>query len=498
MSAKRTPALVVGLVSAWAAVSVGARPAEAAEGISYTISVSPERRQVVRVEASFLDATGELHMTDEGAEHLEDGWAGFVHGLVARRRDGRAVAVDKIGPRRWRLAEPGGPMTISYEVRLEHDPEGWPGGIDGAAFATDWGVFFTGRAVFVVPDGAGERIEVDFRAPPPWRVSTPWEAVDGRADAFRLQGETALTESIVFVGDHVGFTTERGGFELAFALGGESVIERQEEFRRLADGVFDFYVELMGGAPRAAPGERSARILVVINEGEETDGEVIGSHISMLLSTDPDPMGELFSRFGLAHELFHLWNGKSIRHQGSEDWFSEGFTNLYALKALHHIGELDEATWFLALDRVFYQRYRTDEGLGRMTMREAVAEKDARWGLIYGGGLFVALCQDVEIRLGSGDRSSVDDLMREMFGRYGGAAETYEAADVERLASRLSGRDQTGFWRRHILGVEPVPVAECLGRAGLQASIEDGHLRVRRPEGSGAEAGAIIDGILGR
>jgi predicted metalloprotease with PDZ domain len=266
----------------------------------------------------------------------------------------------------------------------------------------------------------------------------------------------------------------------------------------MAESVFDTYDETMGGPPRPAPGESSERVLTIINEADVTDGEVIGSHINILLEPDPDPMGQLFSTFGFAHELFHLWNGKSIRSSGSEDWFSEGFTNYYALKALHEAGMLDEASFLGVLGGIFYQRYVGDEGYGELSMREAVEiDKDGHWGLIYAGGLFTAICQDVEIRLSTANRRSIDDVMRAMYERYAGSSDEYGAADVEREIAGLSEHDPTAFFERHVMGKEPIPIAACLSRIGLEVDAVDGRLQIARPADLGADRAAMLAGMLG-
>ncbi len=130
-------------------------------------------------------------------------------------------------------------------------------------------------------------------------------------------------------------------------------------------------------------------------------------------------------------------------------------------------------------------------------MRDAVSEKDAHWGLIYGGGTFAAMCHDVAIRRHTGNAASLDDLMRAMFDRYGGSAKTYTAADVEALVSKLSGVDQADFYARHISGVEPIPIDECLREAGFRAEVAEGQLRVSRKRGATPLEDSIIEGMLG-
>ena len=404
----------------------------------------------------------------------------------------------KDGPRSWRVTGGGtrGPVRITYEVHLAHDTVAWPGGIDGAALLLPWGAFSSGRALFVVPEGYDGPVRVRFGTGGGRIAVTPWPEVSGGATGtLEAPNPTTLTESYVFVGDFETFTVARGGFELAFALGGPSVVARSDDFRSLAGRTFDGFIDLMGDGPRPAPDEPTKRIVVGIDEAGVTDGEVIGSHINILLSADPDPLSRVWSTFGFVHELFHLWNGKSIRSAGPDDWFTEGLTNYYALKALHEVGELSTDAYFGFLEDLLHARYVADDGYGRLSLRGAMEDKHGHWGLVYGGGAFAGICLDAAIREASGDTASLDDVMRDLFDRYGGSSDQFALEDVAAAVRRHGGHDPIPFFERHVLGAEPIPVAGCLATFGLDASVRDGRLEVRRPGDS--EASGRIEGLLG-
>lgn len=469
------------------------------DGPTYDVELTAEEPDVIRVVAHLPQVPSRLRMSANGAGQLPDGWATFVTDLELRDAGDAPIGVRRDGRNAWRVdGAPSGAVRLAYSVELAHDTVDWPGGIDGAALQLPWGAFFAGRAVFVIPEDAAGPTRIVFRTSPGWDVAAAWRAVPGLKGVYEAQTPEALTESYTFIGDHESFTVERNGFELAFALGGPSVTARAAEFRSSAESVFDYYTTLLGGPPRPAPGEPSERVLTIINEADVTDGEVIGSHINILLEPDPDPMGQLFSQFGFAHELFHLWNGKSIRSSGPEDWFTEGFTNYYALKALHQAGMLDETSFLGVIGGVFYGRYVGDEGYGELSMREAVElDKDGHWGLIYAGGLFTAICLDVEIRRSTDNGRSLDDVMRAMYERFAGTAEEFGLEDVEAQVATVSTYDPRAFLERHVRGAEPIPIEACLGRAGLDARVVDGQLQVSRPANpTGGQAG-LIAGMLG-
>ncbi len=197
---------------------------------AYTVTITAESPRVAVVEIVLPTTVGGLHMSARGAGQFEDGPA---------------------------------PIRVRCVVDLAHDlEEDWPGGIDGAAYATDWGVFYTGRALFAVPDGQPDDLQVRFDLPDGWHASTPWDRLEGERNSFEVGDETSLTESILFAGDHENVVIEKGGFEVLFALGGSSVIARKDEFSAAADETFAYYVDLLGDAPRPPSDETASRILV--------------------------------------------------------------------------------------------------------------------------------------------------------------------------------------------------------------------------------------------
>ena len=48
-------------------------------------------------------------------------------------------------------------------------------GIDGVAYATDWGVFYTGRSLFILNGDEWKNITIDFIMPSEWHITTPFD-----------------------------------------------------------------------------------------------------------------------------------------------------------------------------------------------------------------------------------------------------------------------------------------------------------------------------------
>lgn len=477
-----------------------AADAQALPGAAYQITVDEKQPSVLHIEAKLALQDDGLYMHEDGAEQFPRRWANFVRNLVVRDSKSNSVTVDELPDAKWKVRVPSDrQISLTYDVVLDHEAHTWPGGIDGVAFSRESGIFATGRT-FLIMNGQNTRnIPVSFRLPAGWRATAPW--TPKAANSFIARDLTDLRESMISLGTHQEFTVKRKGFELVFALGGRGIASQMPAYEKLANGVLDYYIKLMGGIPKPPPSRPFKRIVVIVNSGKDVDGEVIGNHISMILDPEAGAFSQVISKFIFAHEFFHLWNGKSINVTTTkEDWFKEGVTNYYMLKALLHTGAITEKDYLDTVSNLFYKRYAADPGFGKQSMRDVASgvSKDKHWGLIYGGGLFAGMCQDIAVRRATGNRKSLDDLMRAFFKKYGGTDTTYTTADLQSYLTALSGTDQGDFFNRHIVGTGPVPIDKCLSEAGFDSKITNGELVIVRKSGLSGATESILNGVLGR
>ncbi|NNE98651.1 MAG: hypothetical protein HKN25_06490 [Pyrinomonadaceae bacterium] len=465
---------------------------------TYDVTIDERNPRLLHVKARFDLQDDVLYMSQNGAGQFPERWAKFVRNLKVTGSKGKTLKFKELPGAKWKIeSSKNRTVTIEYEITLEHEKHQWSGGIDGAAFLRDWGVFYTGRSFLIMNGSKRIDIRLNFRAPTKWNVSASWNQT--KPNSFIAKNLTDLSESMFFAGTHKEFSIKQNGFELLFALGGAEIIAQQEYFKGLARGVMDYYIDLMGGIPSGSPENRFKKSIVIINSGAALDGEVIGNHISMIFNPNGSKQDQLVSRFIFAHEFFHLWNGKSIRaNDTTEDWFKEGISSYYTLKALRHVGAIDEEGVLKVLDSLFYRRYRNDKGYGKSSMRDVASgfNKGKHWGLIYGGGLFVGMCQDITIRYSTGNKRSLDDLMRMYFKTYGGSEKTYTTLDLQNSLAELSNASQADFFKQHVFGVTPIPIARCLSLAGLNATIENGQLKIGKHAQSTGLQRSIQNGVL--
>ena len=96
-----------------------------------------------------------------------------------------------------------------------------------------------------------------------------------------------------------------------------------------------------------------------------------------------------------AHELFHYWNGRVLTREEPEEttyWFSEGFTDYYALRILFESGRWNAETYAKWINRHLREyafnpaRNATNEDIrkGYWTQRDTVGEVPYQRGLLLG------------------------------------------------------------------------------------------------------------------
>ena len=461
----------------------------------YSITIPADDHRNAIVTASLVPVDPEFYMFP-GADQLPQRWATFVSDFEVRDKNNQIVPVSARGDGTWQLsAMPKGRVTVTYRLSLDHENHAWSAGVDGAAYWREWGVFYTARSLFVVNGEARENISVDFRLPDQWRVTAPWRRAGNDGERYIVPDHDTLATSMFFAGTHKQETLRQGPFEVLLALGGEYVLAQEEMFVEMTSGVLDYYVALMGDVPRLQSHDAALKPVVIINQGEMTDGEAIGNNISILLESSGGPMSEHIARLIFAHEFFHLWNGKSFTPGGQDgEWFKEGFTNYYALKALHHIGHLTDESYLGLLAGLFYQRYTSDDAVGRQSMTNGELKHD-HWGLIYSGGLLVAIAQDLQIRAATENARSLDDLMRFMFDEYRDS--TYEIADIEGALGDLNDASQQDFFDRYVRGIERLDVSQFLALADIETTGEGARTVFRVRQDAGPDTAAIRRGLFG-
>lgn len=433
---------------------------------SYTVKISPDHMRYADVVAQIQPIDGRVSLSRNGRDTgLYHGWATFVHEIEAFDIHNDPISLEYVTGGHWQLeSHDGGPVTVRYRMLLQHDRFPNDPGDDELAWARDWGVMWTGRALFLEGADAGE-ISVEFDVTAEWKVSTPWRRKNREQWAFLAPDNDALLDSAFVAGTHEEVII--GELESPYAilaLGGGAA-DSAALISGLVGTSMDGFTELFGAPP-------SAQMLLIAVDGSFWGGGVMGNTISLMQGGPLDENTTPMLAYITTHEMFHLWNSNfpiaSVSDSDALQWFSEGSAEYYTWLHAVRGGRVDEQT-FLAELANRHGQYMAARG--DLTISAAGTVKLDHYDLIYSGGMMATAALDLTIRAKSSGSKSMDDVLRLLQARYPASADSaFAAAGFPALVKEATGVDVREIFDRYIMGNEALPMAEIFQLAGLRLS----------------------------
>jgi predicted metalloprotease with PDZ domain len=201
-----------------------------------------------------------------------------------------------------------------------------------------------------------------------------------------------------------------------------------------------------------------------------------------------------------AHEFFHLWNVKRIRPKGLEPidyvhgndtsdlWFSEGVTSACTELVLLRSGLIGRKDFYdhlvsqiAELDARPARRFQSVEESGREAWLEKYPDyfRPERSISYYDKGELLGYLLDLAIRHASGNRYSLDTVMRRLNRNFAKRGRFFDDRDLEKIINELAPAfDCREFFRAYVDGTRDLDYGRYLGYAGLtlrsdQAKVAD-------------------------
>ncbi len=415
-----------------------------------------------------------LSMSRFGTEWLDGGYGHYLRDLTVTDANGKSLVIEEVDKTQWAVeTQDESPVTLHYKVLLNHDEREWHWGRDEAPYAQDDCVFWPGYALFVV--GEVDDVELCVDVPDNWAVSTPWERIEPDRHRFVCKDQNDLMYAYLLLGEHAERLVETGTAKIVLALGG-GFKAAMDEMERVVAALLRMYSGIFGGTPKD-------QLLCVANPYSKKgyrSGGVSGRSISMLIGETLDETNRDFWLPVVARLVCYLWNRSyidildgigAIGFKEQEYWFCAGFTQYYSEIVSVRLGLTSEADFLRNLERT-WEAYLSRQG--ELSIHEAGEDKSANRELVYDGGSLIAAALDLQIRSLTGNRSSLDDVMRQMYREFGLTGIPYTMNSVIRIVSRMTGKDFKPFFRKYVTGTEQLPLEEYLKDAGVEAEIEFG------------------------
>jgi predicted metalloprotease with PDZ domain len=158
-------------------------------------------------------------------------------------------------------------------------------------------------------------------------------------------------------------------------------------------------------------------------------------------------------------------------------WVFEGITSYYQDLMLLRSGVVGVSAYLQRLGEILTRVFRMP---GRFKQSLEAASFDA-WDVLYRPeahhrntaisyytkGALVALALDLKLRLDTAGRTSLDDVVRELWDRYGARGVGVPEDGFEQLASEVSGLDLGTFFEGAVRGTDDLPLKELLAEFGV-------------------------------
>ena len=401
--------------------------------------------------------------------------------------------VNKIDKQTWRVAPCGGALQIIYDVYA------WDLSVRGAYLDLSRG-FITGTSLFLRVHGQDSNpCTVTFGRPTgdafqDWRLATTLTTAGATFldfGRYRAESYDELIDHPVEIGRFSHAQFNAAGVRHDIVISGRhnaDLVRICVDLKEICEHHVSFYGEL----PKM---ERYLFQVAAVGEGygglEHRSSTSLICKRSDLPQLTENTVSDGYRQFlGLcSHEYFHLWNVKRIRPKVLQYpdlskevhttllWAFEGITSYYDDLALVRSGRITQQSY---LELLAKQITRLQRCSGRFKQTLAESSFDA-WTKFYkqdenainsivsyyNKGALFSLCLDLLIRQKSGGKFSLDNVMRELWIKYGKTDIGLEEGEIERIAGEFSGFDLSDFFSCYLHQTEELPVKDLLEGVGI-------------------------------
>jgi predicted metalloprotease with PDZ domain len=401
-------------------------------------------------------------------------YARFVEAVSAFDAAGRKLSVRKMDERSWRVSTKGASL-VRLTYRVDNPRRYVNFSINDSTHAS-----VQGPSTFMYVEGRTEApVTVRYIVPKGWELATSLaETPEDDGFVYTSPCYDVFVDSPAEIGDlDVRSFTVRGS-PVHVVMYGESDFDK-EAFVKMVGQIVDYQVSFFDDAP-------FDKYLFLFYTGPYGAG---GGGLEHLNSTNislalPPLKSDIGSAANVtAHEFFHLWNVKRIRPEvlGPFDytqpactralWFAEGVTSYYADLSQLRAGLVDEGK-FLSMQKQQIISLQSNPDR-KVTSVEEASLKIWERGYFHSGvsyynkGQLLGLLLDLRIRHETGNRRSLDDMMRYLNENYAKRGIGYAEDELPKAASAIAGHNLADFFSRYVAGVEELPFAEYFAWVGI-------------------------------
>jgi predicted metalloprotease with PDZ domain len=407
---------------------------------------------------------------------------------------GRPVAVSKVGKGSWLCTGARESLVLRATV-FAHDQS-----VRGAYLDRER-AFFNGTSVFLVPEGReSDPVVLNLAVPAHpacdnWKVATAMQAteMDERGfGTYQAENYDELIDHPFEISAHRKAGFEAAGVPHSLVVAGrfDSDLERVvTDLSQLCEAQIEFF-------GRPAPFDSYTFLGLAVGNGY--GGLEHRASSSLIFCRDDLPkvaeqsIPRNYQRFLAlcSHEYFHSWHVKRSkpaafmpyrldrRNHTRQLWVFEGITTYYQERFLLTSGLLGSSAYLRRLGEQLTRVYRVP---GRFSQSLEQSSFDA-WDSLYKpgpnsvnagvsyyskGGL-VALALDLTLRRSTAGSTTLDDIVRELWRRYGAQQIGVPEDGFETIAAEIAGEPLGEFFDTAARGTDDLDLAGLFASFGLR------------------------------
>jgi predicted metalloprotease with PDZ domain len=450
--------------------------------IEYTVSIAHPEKHIFGVTMRIPKVRDQVtvQMPAWNALYQIRDFSSHMMQVAAKDDEGHPLPLRKMDKDTWNVTG-NGTVTVSYPI-LWDEP-----GPFASQLNMDHAFLNFAMVLLYVPDRRSEDTQVSFDdVPEGWRVAVELDAAGvaagHRSSNYVASSYDALVDAPVEIGRFDEFRMEAAGRPVRIVVHGDAGDRSRlmESLKRIVD----YESALMGGAP-------FREYLFLFHVGNNFGGGGMEHMNCTAIAADVPAQLASYS----AHEFFHAWNVKRIRPQSLEPvdygremwtrslWFAEGVTNTYGVYTLERTGLWSTQQFYVNLADEIRElqsrpahRWQSVEqsSLDAWFEKYPVYTRPEESISYYNKGEIVGILLDITIRDRTDNKAGLDDVLRALNdqyakqGRYYGESEALRsvAEEVIRKKAPAGDADLGDFFKRYISGVDEIPYADFLARAG--------------------------------
>ena len=413
---------------------------------------------------------------------------------VRAESQGRSVRIEKTDKRSWVVEGAAEELTVTIRVHaLDLSVRG--------AYLDDTRAFFNGTCVFVsVAEREHEPAEVLIEAPEDpdcsdWRVATammPADVDDRGFGRYTVESYDELIDHPVEISDFARVEFAAAGIPHAFTVAGR----HSTDLERVATDVRQLCETQLGFFGEPAPFDRYVFLGLAVDQGygglEHRASASLVFNASDLPRLGEPGVPREYQRFLslVSHEYFHAWNVKQLKpaafmpyRLGERNftrllWVFEGITSYYQDLMLLRSDLIGRDAYLDRLAQTLTKVYRTP---GRLQQTLAESSFEA-WDKLYkpepnsvnatvsyySKGALVALALDLTVRKATDSTASLDQILLELWKRYGRRGVGVGESDFEAVAQEVAGVPLEAFFDTAVRSTVDLPLAELLSDFGVE------------------------------